>query len=143
MIRKNGGFTLIELMVVLALVALITGLVALSAQPSAPKQLEREAERLAIWLEAARVQARVQNNPLQARALASGVELWGLTPAGEARPTLRWLYPDTRPEVADTRLLLGPEPILPAQSLGLTSQNQTGLLVRVATSGVGPWQVRR
>lgn len=141
--KRSGGFTLIELMVVLALVALSISLVALSAQPSAPRQLEREGERLALWLESARLQARVQNRPVQARLTPRGAEIWGLSAPGEVRPALPWLYPDTLAQSADTPLWLGPEPILPAQALALGSRLQADAQVWVATTGVGPWQVRR
>ena len=44
----SSGFTLIELVVVLAIVALVTTLVAWSARPSPQQQLNREGARLAI-----------------------------------------------------------------------------------------------
>lgn len=140
--RSAGtGLTLIELLVVLALVALVTGMVALSARPSLSSQLQREGERLAVWLESARAQARVENKRVQGRVVPGGVELWGATPPGAPRPQLAWLSEDTLPAPGDVRLVLGPEPILPAQSLRLTSQAQPELQVLVVTSGVGPWRV--
>ena len=142
-LKRSGGFTLIELMVVLALVALSISLVALSAQPSASRQLEREGERLALWLESARLQARVQNRPVLVRMTPRGAEIWGLSAPGEARPALSWLYPDTQAQNTDITLLLGPEPILPAQALALGSRLQADAQVWVGTTGVGPWQVRR
>ncbi|MEY2622380.1 MAG: type secretion system protein GspH [Pseudomonadota bacterium] len=140
--HEPGGFTLIELLVVLLLVAVTTGLVALGAGQSPSTQLQREGERLAAWLENARTLARVQNQAIQGRWVIDGIELWGASAPGEARPRLRWLSEDTQPLRNDIPLLLGPEPILPAQSLSLGSRSRPDVQVQVATSGVGSWQVR-
>ncbi|MDI9331627.1 MAG: prepilin-type N-terminal cleavage/methylation domain-containing protein [Alphaproteobacteria bacterium] len=138
---KASGFTLIELMVVLALVALVTALVAMGARPNPQEQLQQEGERLAVWLESVRAQARVENQPIVARLTPSGAELWGTIPPVQPRPVLPWLWADTHPIPAT--LILGPEPILPPQSAALLSHAQAGTQVRLATSGVGPWRVAR
>ena len=56
--QQVRGFTLIELMVVVALVALTTGLVSLAVRDPQSSQLEREAARLVALLESARTEAR-------------------------------------------------------------------------------------
>ena len=50
------GFTLIELMVVVALIAIAAGVVSLSLNDPADAHLEREAARLSALLEAARTE---------------------------------------------------------------------------------------
>lgn len=137
--RQNArGFTLIELMVVLALMALVSGVVALSVRPSPQQQIGREAERLALWLEAVRSQSRGQGQVIQVRVDAAGAQT--LTPRSDAalNSRLNWLYADTSP-VAAVTLTLGPEPILPPQQLLLTSGNDGRTRVRVSTQGLGPW----
>ena len=52
------GFTLIELMVVVALIGLATTLISLSLRDPASTRLEQEATRLAALLESARAEAR-------------------------------------------------------------------------------------
>ena len=140
---RRRGFSLIELMVVLGLTALVTALVAYYARPSAQQQLMREGDRLAIWFEAVRVQARVQNLPIQARNTHQGFELLGATPPGDPAPKLLWLYPSTQADINSPTLWMGPEPILPAQSLWLQHLQQPDVRVEVASNGVGPWQVQR
>jgi general secretion pathway protein H len=132
------GFTLIEMMVVLALVALVSGVVALSIRPSPQQQLGREAERLALWLEAVRSQSRGLGQIMQVRVDASGAQILG--PRSDTSPGARlsWLYDDTLP-VAVVTLTLGPEPILPPQQLLLTSRTDGRTRVQVGTRGLGPW----
>ena len=52
------GFTLIELMLVVAIIAIATGLASLALRDPAASRLEREGVRLAALLEAARSEAR-------------------------------------------------------------------------------------
>ena len=80
------GFTLLELLVVVAIVALASAVVTMALPDPASTRLEREASRLAAILEAARVQAR-----------ASGT-LAGWAP-GPGRPGS--FGPDDRAEDAD------------------------------------------
>ncbi|RYY52357.1 MAG: type II secretion system protein GspH, partial [Comamonadaceae bacterium] len=56
--RFPRGFTLLELMVVIAIMALATAGVAFAMRDSSQAALEREAERLAVLLDAARAQSR-------------------------------------------------------------------------------------
>ncbi len=133
------GFTLIELMVVLALVALLTGIVSWRLQPGAPEQLAQESRRLALWLETARHQARVEQRPVQARISAQGAVLIGVARPDSPQARLNWLYPATRPRTEQT-VWLGPEAVLPAQTLELIHTGAAQAQVRVWTSGVGPWK---
>ncbi|MDQ2820394.1 MAG: GspH/FimT family pseudopilin [Pseudomonadota bacterium] len=59
--RKAGGFTLIELMVVMVIIGITLGMVSLNALPSPRQNLENEAKRLALLLQLARDEAIVRN----------------------------------------------------------------------------------
>ena len=60
-LRKAGGFTLIELMVVMVIIGITLGMVSLNALPSPRQNLENEAKRLALLLQLARDEAIVRN----------------------------------------------------------------------------------
>jgi len=143
-VPRSRGFTLIEMMVVLAIVALVSGLVAWSMRDSASAQLKQEADRLALWLESARVQARVQGRAVTAQMLPQGVALQGLSvdTQGTADGAIRlgWLRPDTQAVAGNAVLLLGPEPFLPPQQVQLGSARDPSARATVWTNGVGPWR---
>jgi general secretion pathway protein H len=61
-LRKAGGFTLIELMVVMVIIGITLGMVSLNALPSPRQNLENEAKRLALLLQLARDEAIVRND---------------------------------------------------------------------------------
>jgi general secretion pathway protein H len=56
--QRQRGLTLLELLVVLAIIAISSAGVALAMRDNSQTQLEREAQRLIAKLEAARVQSR-------------------------------------------------------------------------------------
>ena len=59
--RAMRGFTLVELMVVLAIIGITLGMVSLNAMPSARQNLQGEASRIALLLQLARDEAIVRN----------------------------------------------------------------------------------
>ena len=63
--RRSAGFTLIELMIVVALIALASGIASLALRDPASAQLEQEAVRLSALLEAARAEARAAGVPVR------------------------------------------------------------------------------
>ncbi len=149
--QRTRGFTLIELMVVVALVAIAAGAVALALRDGDADRLEREGARLAALLEAARAEARasglaVRFEPLGPAAAGgatepgapqAGFRFVGLPPA--ARLPQHWLHAGVGAEVVGARaLLLGPEPLLPAQRvvLHLGAQRLT-----LASDGLAPFAV--
>jgi general secretion pathway protein H len=77
--QRQRGLTLLELLVVLAIIGFSVAGVSLSLRDSSQTQIEREAQRLVAVLEAARVQSRT-----------SGIALiWQITPGGFViRPAL-------------------------------------------------------
>ncbi len=149
--RATGqrGFTLIELMVVVLIVALASGMVAFSLRDTQGIALEREGQRLAALLEYARAQSRLQGTPVRWRATPNGFALEGLNKPVPEQP---WLSEDTRVLDVQPRdpgadaaslatLALGPEPVLAPQSVLLGSGQTPGNTVRVATDGVRPFAI--
>mgnify|MGYP000873557583 CR=1 FL=1 len=135
--HRSLGFTLLELLVVLAIMALATAGVGLALRDSGQTQLEREAERLAVLLESARAQSRASGVPVRWRAVPQGFAFDGLP--RQALPT-RWLNPTTQ-VLGPTILFLGPEPLLPPQAVVLGSTEAPGHQLRVATDGLRPFSV--
>ncbi len=132
--RLQRGFTLIEILVVLAIVALGTGALVWSLRDSASQQLDEEAQRLSALLEAGRAQSRTSGVALRWRSNDTGFVIETLPPSLDPPKPHAWLYPQTRASV--TTLWLGPEPILPPQSLVLTQGDGSRGSVRVASDGL-------
>ncbi|MEO8806233.1 MAG: prepilin-type N-terminal cleavage/methylation domain-containing protein [Burkholderiaceae bacterium] len=136
------GFTLIELMVVVALIAIASAVVSLALRDPAATRLDHEAARLVALLEAARTEARASGlpaswEPRPAQADAEGFRFVGL-PSGSELPN-HWLNPGVSAEVVNARaLVLGPEPLIGAQRIVLRLDDQR---VTLATDGLGPFVV--
>jgi general secretion pathway protein H len=62
--RRAGGFTLVEIMVVMVIIGVTLGLVSLNAIPSPRQDLQNEAQRLTLLLQLARDEAIVRNRPV-------------------------------------------------------------------------------
>ncbi|WP_119964401.1 prepilin-type N-terminal cleavage/methylation domain-containing protein [Simplicispira lacusdiani] len=131
------GFTLLELLVVVAIMALATAGVGLALRDGGQAQLEREAERLAALLEAGRAQSRASGTPVRWRAVPGGFRFDGL-PA-TALPT-QWLVPETQ-VLGPAALVLGPEPLIASQQVLLSHPSLPGRMLRVSTDGLRPFAV--
>ena len=134
-----SGFTLIELMVVVTLIAVATAGTVLSLRDSASTALERDAQRLAAVLESARARARASDAMVVWQARGQGFELHGL-PAPQAPQA--WLSPETRSRTTGP-VLLGPEPLIPPQGIELYAASQPRQSLWVATDGLRPFAVVR
>ena len=135
---KNRGFTLLELLLVVAIMAVAAAGVSFSLRDSGQTQLEREGQRLAALLESGRSRSLTSGVPVRWRVTAAGFVFEGL-PAGDLPDA--WLASDVAVDGA-TGLLLGPEPIIGPQSVRLVSTTQPGQSVRVVTDGVRPFSVQ-
>ena len=136
--QRQHGFTLLELLVVISIIAVATAGTALALRDSSSGTLEREAERLAALLEAGRAQSRASGVPVRWHSVAGGFEFVGLTP--ERLPT-QWLSDSTSVR-GDSQLLLGPEPLIAAQGITLVSREAPAIALRVATDGLRPFAVQ-
>lgn len=137
---RTRGFTLIEVMVVVALIAVATGVVSLALRDGRSDRLEREAARLAALLEGARAEARAAALPVR----------WMLTPESSEHPFRFVGLPPSRPwptHWLDARvtarisgsggaLVLGPEAVIGAQRVRLQIDE---LAIDVATDGLRPF----
>jgi general secretion pathway protein H len=139
--RRGRGFTLLELLVVVAIIAFATAGVSFALRDTASVQLEREAQRLSAMLESARVQSRATGLAVRWYPVEGGFRFDGLVPAQAAQNT-GWLSPATQVQGSVT-LVLGPEPIIGAQSVVLVSSEQPERSLRIATDGLRPFAVSR
>ncbi len=136
-----AGFTLIEIMVVMAIIAIATALVSLSLRDGAQSRLDEEGARLSSLLESARAEARASGITVRWLPADAGnvdgvqFRFLGLPPGAEL-PT-RWLGEGVSAEIVGApALLLGPEPVLPAQRLVLHLDDRRLVL---ATDGLAPF----
>jgi general secretion pathway protein H len=142
--RRCRGFTLLELMVVVAIVALATAGATLALRDSSATQLEREALRLAALLESGRAQSRTSGVPVVWRVLPQGFEFVGVqaTGAGTLAGPRRWLDAATHAEVTQPvggrGLVLGPDPLIAAQRVRLVQGDRQLVL---GTDGLSPFAV--
>lgn len=133
----SRGFTLLELMVVVAIMAMATAGVSLAMRDTSQSQLERDAQRLAALLETARAHSRMSANTVLWRPTPNGFVFEGLPTS--ALPTT-WLGDDV---VANNTaaVALGPEPIIGPQRIRLTSLSQPARSLSIVTDGVRPFKV--
>jgi general secretion pathway protein H len=150
--QRQRGLTLLELLVVLAIIGLAMAGVSLSLRDNAQTQLEREAQRLIAVLEASRAQSRT-----------SGVAVrWQATPEGFviqsplATRTEPWLTPGTQATVNNAPsasrgnapaalVLLGPEPIIAPVRISLSVSEaplaRSASTLSIGTDGLQPFHV--
>jgi general secretion pathway protein H len=132
------GFTLLELLLVVAIIAVASAGVSFALRDSGQTQLEREALRLAALLESGRSRSLTSGVPVRWRSTASGFVFDGL-PAGDLPEA--WLSKEVATQ-GPASVLLGPEPIIGPQSVRLVSTSQPGRAISVATDGVRPFSVQ-
>ena len=139
--RAAKGFTLLELLVVVSIIAIGTAGVVLAMRDSSQTAVERDAQRLAALLESGRAQSRMRGVAVQWEATTSGFRFNGL-PAGVLPEN--WLDSGTVAATttsANATLDLGPDPIISPQSVLLSSKVQRGTAWRVVTDGLHPFKV--
>lgn len=136
---RHAGFTLLELLVVISLMAVATAGVSLSLRDSGEQQLEREAQRLATLLESARAQARANGSLVTWQPLPQGFRFDGLA-TGVKMPT-QWLQTTVQVQ-PNTAVVLGPEPLIPRQSITLSLPQSSVPPLRLVTDGLKPFTVQ-
>nr|WP_293605117.1 prepilin-type N-terminal cleavage/methylation domain-containing protein [Polaromonas sp. UBA4122] len=138
--RHQFGFTLLELLVVISIIAIASAGVSFAIRDSAQTALDRDGERLAALLESGRALSRTSGRALRWRDTPQGFSFEGLN--ADNLPQ-NWLNPQTavqwdagtNPQV----LTLGPEPIIEPQAITLV---QEGHKLRIATNGLRPFAVQ-
>jgi general secretion pathway protein H len=135
--RFAAGFTLLELLVVISIIAIASAGVAFALRDNTGVVLDREAQRLAALLESGRARSRLSGQPVRWVATEEGFRFEGV--ARDALPQ-RWLDAGTR-VVGRPLLILGPEPLIPPQTLTLSSAEHPERVVRIATDGLRPFAV--
>ena len=135
---RQAGFTLIELLIVVAIMAIATAGVGLALRDSSGTALEREAQRLAVLLDSARVQSRMSANAVRWRPTPSGFAFEGLT-SGSTFPAA-WLGQDVR-VAGNAAVVLGPEPVIGPQQIRLVSISDPARSLILATDGIRPFAV--
>ena len=139
---RPPGFTLIELMAVIAVIAIASAVASLALRDPAATRLEHEGARLVALLEAARTEARGAGlsaswQPQVDANGVSGFRFVGL-PASDESPT-QWLTSGVTADIPGARaVLLGPEPLIGAQRIVLRLDQQT---LTLSTDGLGPFVV--
>jgi general secretion pathway protein H len=150
---RSTGFTLIELMVVVALIAVASAVVSLALRDPSETRLEQEGARLAALLESARAEARASGlavrwlprsadtNAERTRAADTAVDdaadfrFVGL-PASAGLPQ-KWLTAGvTASVIGAPSVVLGPEPLIGAQRIALSLEDRR---LTLATDGLGPF----
>lgn len=146
---RRRGFTLVELLIVMAIVAVGLGLVALALPDGDRARLDEEAERLAALIETARAESRVSGAPVvwvPRRADDPATDSAGQPlqfrfvglPRSLALPT-RWLDARTEAQVVGApQLVLGPEAILPPQRVLLSLGAHR---LELASDGLAPFGI--
>ena len=141
-VAPHGGFTLIELMVVVALIAIASAVASLALRDPAATRLDHEGVRLVALLEAARTEARASGlpaswEPRPEQVGAEGFRFIGL-PTTTGLPS-KWLNSGVSADVVGARaVLLGPEPLIGAQRIVLRLDDQR---LQIETDGLGPFIV--
>lgn len=145
--QRQRGFTLLELLVVLAIISLSVAGVSLSLRDGRQSQLEREAQRLIAVLEASRAQSRTSGVPMLWQATDEGFIV--RSPLSEARRetwlTAGALTMQVTTAAPDNKVVLGPEPILAPTRITLSMAADrsaaSGPSVSIGTDGLRPFQV--
>ena len=138
--RRAAGFTLIEVMVVLAIVAIGAGLISLAIRDPSETRLEHEAARLSALLETARTEARAGGFDVSWVPGGEGGTAFRFVglPAALALPT-NWLSDGVNAEVVGGRsVMLGPDAILPPQRIVLRLDERR---LEIGTDGIAGFAV--
>ena len=140
--NRARGFTLVELLVVLVLIALSAGVASLALRDPAASRLDREAARLVALLEAGRAEARA--NGVAVRFELSGADVPGQAFRFIGLPPridmpVHWLHEGVQAHIVGARALgLGPEPLIGAQRIELRLDER---LLTLATDGLAPFRL--
>jgi general secretion pathway protein H len=138
--RRTAGFTMIELMIVITLIAVASAVVSLALRDPSATRLDQEGARLVALLEAARAEARADGlratwQPRTGQETGTGFRFDGLPRSVNFQTN--WLNPGVSAQVQGApAVLLGPEPMIGSQSITLRLDDKT---LTLSTDGLGPF----
>lgn len=141
------GFTLMELIVVVAIIAIASAGVMFAMPDASSTALEREAQRLAALFDSARAQSRASGLAVTWRPTDEGFVFEGIpkiknTKTGEMEDLVKfpsnWLSSETQVD-ASSRLALGPEPVIAQQEVVL---HHAARSLTLATDGIRPFAIK-
>lgn len=151
--RPAGGFTLVEIMVVMVIIGITLGMVSLNVVPSPRQELQKEAQRLALLLQLARDEAIVRNRLVTFEAtseryhfLVRNETRWDLITGDDMlrerefanAPVSLLLDPTSAGTINPLRITFGREPVDKPFVLTLASGNSR---VAIRADGVGHFTV--
>lgn len=139
-LRHSQGFTLLEIMVVVAIIAIGSTVVALQWPDTQLRALEREGTRLAALLESGRVYSRASGTPMRWNVTERGFVFEGSAKQWIAQRPTQWESNQTV-ALLERPIVLGPEPLIPAQSVTLALRERPQVRVQVSTDGLHPFTV--
>jgi general secretion pathway protein H len=158
--HRQRGLTLLELLVVLAIIGFAIAGISLSLRDSTQTQLEQEAQRLTAVLEAARAQSRTSGVALIWQSTPEGFVIRPAPMQANTSPPLTtrtetWLSAGTQAAVTTAgapvnntgtvnTVVLGPEPLITPTRITLsapmTQNGQRTSTRSVGTDGLRPFQ---
>lgn len=151
--RRDGGFTLVEIMVVMVIIGITLGMVSVNVLPSPRQDLQAEARRLSLLLQLARDEAIVRNRPITFEAtperyhfLVRNETRWDLITNDDVlrerefknAPLSLLLNPTSAGTIDPLRITFGREPVDKPFTLTLASGNNQ---VAIQADGIGHFTV--
>ncbi len=140
--RRPAGFTLLELMVVMVIIALATGLMTLVLRDSSADKLEQEGVRLSALLESARAQSRIAGAEVRWELPAppeGGFRFVGLPANATTALPHAFLDADTQAQIVGANAVpLGPEPLIGPQRILLKLNDKE---LTIGTDGIAPFGI--
>ena len=137
---SRAGFTLVELLMVVAIIGLAAGAVVLSVPDPRPSVAE-DAERFAARLSRAREEAILSNRPIAVDATAAGYDFmvfdgaaWSALDEGPFRPETWTAGTTVVPSAAPVRIVFDPTGVADPAAMTLTREHHSRT---IAVDGAG------
>lgn len=150
---RSGGFTLLELLVVLVIMGIMLGMVSMKAIPDTKQALLNDGQRIALLLQMAREEAIVRNRPVafeldseQYRFYVRGDTSWQLLNDNDLfrernfqkSPLVITMQPNPGPGTLPLKIIFGREPVDKPFLLTLTYEDAS---VQIQADGLGHFSV--